>query len=114
MSNVTSGIDRFSGLEILSERAGDEHVVRLIGELDLSDADRVTAELMRAESTDAARIVLDLSRLEFIDSTGIRLIVAADMRSRADGDRLRLVAGTAPVQRVFALTGLLEHLPFAG
>ena len=71
----------------------DEHVIALAGELDLDGAERVTQELQRAEATDARRIVLDLSSLEFIDSSGIRLIIAADARSRMDGDRLVLIRG---------------------
>lgn len=65
-----------------------------------------------AESTNARRIVLDLSNLDFIDSSGIRLILAADARSRMDGDRLRLVRGRQSVHRVFELTGVAERLRF--
>ena len=82
------------------------------GELDLDGVDRVTEELERAEASDARQIVLDLSGLTFIDSSGVRMIVCADLRSRPDGKRLRLIRGGAPVQRVFELTGVLERLPF--
>ena len=66
----------------------------------------------RAEASDARQIVLDLRELTFIDSSGVRMIVCADLRSRQDGDRLRLIRGGARVQRVFELTGVLERLPF--
>jgi len=112
MSNVIDGTNRFGFLELRSERSGDAHVIALTGELDLEGADRVTLELLRAEATTARRIVLDLSGLEFIDSTGIRLILAADARSRSDGDRLALVRGPQPVHRVFEITGITERLPF--
>ena len=71
-----------------------------------------TEELERAEASDARQIVLDLSGLTFIDSSGVRMIVCANLRSRQDGDRLRLIRGGARVQRVFELTGVLERLPF--
>jgi anti-anti-sigma regulatory factor len=35
--------------------------------------------------------VLDLSGLDFIGSTGVKVIVAADARSRADSNRLVLL-----------------------
>jgi anti-sigma B factor antagonist len=105
-------MDRFGCLDIRSERAGNDHVVALVGELDLTQADRVSDELLRVEASDARRIVLDLSGLDFIDSTGVRLMIAADLRARANGNRLTLLRATMPVQRVFELTGLLDRLPF--
>jgi anti-sigma B factor antagonist len=112
MSNVMDDTNRFGYLEIRTERNGDEQVIALDGELDLDGAERVDRELLRAEGGDARRIVLDLSALRFIDSTGIRLILAADARSRSDGDRLVLIRGPRAVQRVFELTGIAERLPF--
>ena len=112
MSNVIEGTSRFGFLEVRNERSDDEHVIALVGELDLDGAERVTQELQRAEATDARRIVLDLSNLEFIDSSGIRLIIAADARSRMDGDRLVVIRGPQAVHRVFELTGIAERLTF--
>jgi anti-sigma B factor antagonist len=112
MSNVMDDTNRFGYLEIRTERRGDEHVIALDGELDLDGAERVNRELLRAEGSDARRIVLDLSGLRFIDSTGIRLILTAEARSRADANRLVLLPGPPAVHRVFELTGIAERLPF--
>lgn len=103
----------FGHLSMSSERAGDVHTIRLFGELDLATADPVQRELERAETTDVASIVLDLSGLTFTDSTGVRLMVTATARSRANADRLRLVRGPAAVQRVFELSAVADLLPFA-
>lgn len=100
-------------LRMTSEREGDLHTICLFGELDLASAEAVQRELQLVEATDAEAIVVDLSGLTFMDSTGVRLIVSADARSRADSDRLTLLRGPANVQRVFALTGLEDRLPFA-
>ena len=112
MSNVISRRDRFGSFDIHSERQGDEHVIALIGELDLADCGRVTDELLRAEGSDADRIVIDLAGLQFIDTSGVRLIIEADARSRADGNRLRLLRGPRAVRRVFEIVGLNDRLPF--
>lgn len=112
MSNVMNPVGRFDFLEVRSERSEDRHLIALKGEFDLDGVDRVTAELERAEASDAARIVLDLSGLTFMDSSGVRMIMRAAVRSRADGDRLRLIPGSARIQRVFELTGVLGQLPF--
>jgi anti-anti-sigma factor len=100
-------------LTVHSERDGILHTVRLEGELDLATAEQLEHELLRVEGSDALSIVLDLSALEFIDSTGVRLIIQADARSRADSRRLALLRGPRAVQRVFELTGIVDRLPFA-
>jgi stage II sporulation protein AA (anti-sigma F factor antagonist) len=100
-------------LSMSSEREGDVHTIRLFGELDLAGADHVQRELEQAETTDAESIVMDLSGLTFMDSTGVRLMVTAAARSRADTNRLRLLRGPAAVQRVFELSAVADLLPFA-
>src|SRR5205085_1242527 len=100
-------------LRVRSERDGDVHTVGLAGELDLATAARVERELERVEATDALSIVLDLSGLTFMDSTGVRIVVTAYARSRADANRLALLRGPAAVQRVFELCALGDVLPFA-
>jgi anti-anti-sigma factor len=100
-------------LEISSQREGDVHVIAPTGELDLATADELEQELLRVEATDAEAIVVDLAGLRFMDSTGIRVLIAADARSRADSQRLALLRGPDAVQRVFELTGIVDLLPFA-
>jgi len=103
----------FGDLTVRSEREADVHIVALSGELDLATADVVEAELERVEASDAAAIVLDLSGLTFMDSTGVRLLIQAHARSRADANRLTLRRGPAAVQRVMELSGVDVLLPFA-
>jgi anti-sigma B factor antagonist len=98
-------------LRVTSERQGAVHSICLIGELDLASADAVQDELIRVEAGDADSIVVDLSGLTFIDSTGIRLLYSAAVRSRAE--RFALLRGGPAVQRALQLTGLNDHLPFA-
>jgi len=100
-------------LTISSERVGDMHLIALHGELDLATHRDFEQELLRVEATDALSIVVDLSGLTFMDSTGIRVMIGADARSRADSDRLSLLRGSFAVQRVFELTGVVDLLPFA-
>lgn len=99
-------------LIVSSRRDGDVHTIALAGELDLATAGRVEQEIKRVEATDARSIVVDLSGLAFMDSTGIRVLVGADARSRAHSERLALRRGPAAVQRVIELTGLADLLPF--
>jgi stage II sporulation protein AA (anti-sigma F factor antagonist) len=100
-------------LTLHSEREGALHTIRLEGEMDIANADDVERELLEVEATDALSIVLDLSDLRFIDSTGVRLLLCAHARSHRDANRLVLLRGPAPVQRVLELTGVVDRLPFA-
>src|SRR5262245_16944689 len=82
------------------------------GELDLVNVAMLEREVRRLSDTLATRIVLDLSRLEFIASAGISLLVRLAAESRRDGDRLRIVRGSAAVQRLLELTGAARQLHF--
>ncbi len=57
--------------------------------------------------------MLDLSGLTFMDSNGVRLLIQAHARSRAETGRLTLRRGPAVVQRVMELSGVDVLLPFA-
>jgi anti-anti-sigma factor len=103
---------KFGELDLVSAREGSVHTIRLTGELDIATADRVEEVLREAESGDADAIVLDLSGLTFMDSTGVRLVLSANARSRADSNRFGVRRGTRAVQRVFELSGVVDTLPF--
>jgi anti-sigma B factor antagonist len=95
-----------------TSQRGDEHVVRLFGEFDITGFDRVDDELRRIQSNGQPLVTLDLRGLTFIDSSGIRAILKADARARALGRRLRLIAGPERVHKVFRITRLDDHLEF--
>lgn len=99
-------------LTISSEREGDVHTISLAGELDLATVPAAERELERVEATDALSIVVDLGGLAFISSTGVRILLSAHARSRADAHRLVLLRGSASVQRVFEICGVHRQLPF--
>jgi len=87
-------------------------VLAFTGVLDLETIRAAEAAFEDAEAHRPERIVVDLSDVEFIDSTGLRLIVSADARSRRDGRRLELVKGPDRVHRVFRMTLMNERLAF--
>lgn len=102
-----------SPLTATTERTGEGVRVRLQGELDIATAPEADDELRRAEAEGPDLLAVDLSGLSFMDSTGLRLVVAADQRAREAGRRLQLVRGPEAVQRVFELTGIDGRLEWA-
>jgi anti-anti-sigma factor len=105
------------GLTISSGVEDGALSIALAGELDLSGAAQMEASLAEAERSlaeggKARRLVIDLGRLTFLDSTGLRLLLQADMRAREGGYELVLRPGGPSVQRVFEVTGALDVLRF--
>jgi anti-sigma B factor antagonist len=78
--------------------------VRVAGELDAYSAPVLEAELARHPSSGPVR--LDLAGVTFIDSTGLRVVVAADNRLRAESTELVVVDPSPSVVRLLQLTSL--------
>jgi anti-anti-sigma factor len=95
-----------------TSRHGDEHLVQLFGDFDITGFKQVDEELARIQSNGQPTLTLDLRELTFIDSSGIRAILRADTRARALGKRLGLIAGPDRVHKVFQITRLDEQLQF--
>ena len=92
---------------------GTVAVIAATGELDLSGATALEAEIERlTDDPELGIVVLDLSGLEFMDSSGLRTVVLADMRAREAGRRFVLVRGPETVHRVFEITRMSDRLDF--
>ena len=100
-------------LDFQTTRDGTVAVIVATGELDLSGATVLETELERlTDDPELGTIVLDLRQLEFMDSSGLRLVVLADMRAREAGRRFALVRGPETVHRVFEITRMSDRLDF--
>jgi anti-sigma B factor antagonist len=95
-----------------TSQRGDDHIVRLFGDFDITGFRQVDEELRRIQLNGQPTVTLDLRGLTFIDSSGIRAIVKADARARTLGRRPRLIAGPERVHKVFRITRLDDHLEF--
>ena len=83
-----------------------------IGEIDLATVPMVATHLSELKATGSKQVTLDLRAVSFLDSTGLRMILEWDARSRADGFAFSLVAGPPTVQRLFDLTNTTARLTF--
>ena len=100
------------GLTVRDIGAGTEHTLVLAGELDIASAPILETAISSLCENGTARIVLDLSELTFMDSTGLRALLAADKLCAANGQTFSVTGATAPVQRLFELTGVSSALQF--
>jgi anti-sigma B factor antagonist len=92
-----------------SESAGKACTFYLQGELDLASFETVD-QVLRDAAERANEITIDLSGLTFMDSTGLRLLLKADARARADGHSMRVTGASGEVKMVMEITGTLERL----
>ena len=98
------------GLRVTRTDEGGDAVIRLAGDLELATAALVESEVERASATDCERIVFDLRGLRFLDSTGIRALLEARDRCRADGRSFALLLEPGGVRRTLEICGLLDML----
>jgi anti-anti-sigma factor len=98
-------------LTVHVKQAGDALMLRAIGELSRSTAERFEAELRRAIDGDASTVVLDLSSVGFIDATGLRSVLRMANHSLRNGGRLRMRNASPPVRQAIEWGGLERLLP---
>src|SRR5262245_6178409 len=92
------------------EQADRAAVVRIDGEVDMSNADHMLDVLMSRVGADPWLIV-DLTACSYVDSAGLSAIAQVDGRCREVGSGLRLVVEPGSgVDRVLAMTRLNEVL----
>ena len=80
------------------------------GELDLSTGPRVEEELRRAEAEQPDRLILDLREVTFFDSTGLQLVLDADVRAREEGRVLIVLPGNGEPRRILELAEVADRL----
>ncbi len=92
------------------ERRDAAAIVSMEGELDIATEAQATADLNRAMDG-AELLVVDLRELGFLDSTGVRVLLAADLRAREMGMRFGLVRGDGMIARLLEVTRIDQRFP---
>lgn len=91
---------------------GAVRLVRVIGEVDLSNAADVMEAVAEAVPGDASHIILDLSETTYLDSTGIAMIFRVAERFGYHRQELRLVVPSkTPIRALFDLTDVNRVIP---
>ena len=85
-------------------------LLRLTGELDMAGVDRFERLLTADGSPEAGTFVVDMRGLTFIDSSGLRALIIADKRVRAEGGRFVVVRGSEQVNEVLEMTGVAKQI----
>lgn len=93
------------------EREGTT-VVRIGGEVDLSNAWSVALSIRESISNQQVRVTLDLTGVRYLDSAGIRVLFDLARRLADRDQRLLLVLpADAPIRRTLEVSSLMSQVP---
>jgi anti-sigma B factor antagonist len=82
-------------------------IARLVGEIDMSNAEDLGATVIGATPNEAAGVVLDLSAVDYLDSAGIYVVFGMRPSLQARGQSLILVVpAESPVHDALRLAGV--------
>ena len=98
------GHDRELG--VVTSVIGDQVVLTVNGDIDLSSAPRLAAALDDAIGRGHRSVALDLAALDFMSIAGLRLIAGATERLAASGGELAIRTAPTHVRRMLDITGL--------
>jgi anti-anti-sigma factor len=87
-------------------------LVRVIGEIDLSNARMVMDSIGAALLADVSEVIVDLSGTVYLDSAGIAMLFRLAERLGYGRQELRLVVpADSPIRAVLELTNLPDVIP---
>ena|SRR5436190_11430407 len=99
-----------SHINVATEIAGTEAVVRLSGELDLDGAGPVSEKLLSLADGAVRTVVINASDVTFLDSSGLRALLSAREQLERLDVGMRIESPSAVVERVLEMTGTRELL----
>ncbi len=97
-------------LEISSEIIDTKAIIRIEGEVDVSNASELRDALDTALADGSKEVEADFAEVAYIDSTGIGVLVGAAHRAQESGSVLVVANPQKNVERVFTLLGVDKDL----
>jgi anti-anti-sigma factor len=99
-------------LEIHEDWHDDVPVLRLEGEIDISNVDEIRGRMHELVTNRQFALIVDLTPTSYLDSAGINLLFAVGEEMRGRQQQLHVVLNeSSPLTRMVSLTGLDKSLP---
>ncbi|MEE9240580.1 MAG: STAS domain-containing protein [bacterium] len=95
-------------MEIETEVMGTGSLVRVSGEVDMSNSPTLRESLMNLIKDKASAIVVDLGAVSYMDSSGIATLVEGLQETSSYGGKFRIAGLTDKVKQVFELARLTD------
>jgi anti-sigma B factor antagonist len=100
-------------IQVNEETRSGWQVVRVSGRADAEAADALEAALRSAVEANA-RVAADFGSLDYISSAGLRAVLQAARAAQTRGSEFAVCGLSAPVQKVFDMSGLHHVLKIHG
>ena len=98
-------------VSLSSERTGDQVVLRVSGDVDLSAGTPVTVAIAGAIASTGVRLVrVDLSAVTFLDSSGVALLLKGRRDAEGRGIGYQVVGARGTALQVLELSGVWAYL----
>jgi anti-sigma B factor antagonist len=107
-NNIQAGSDELLQWSVVRSRGAV--VVSLVGEVDLSTADALSALLAEVVADKPPLVAVDVGGVSFLDSSGIKCLVDAAMCAASTGCRLVVRSPTSTIEQVFSICGVHDLL----
>ncbi len=98
-------------MEFSTEKSGAFLVLAAKGRMDTLTAPSFEAECVKWLDQGEKRLVVDLSALDYISSAGLRSILSAAKKCKAQGGDIAFCALAGIVAEVFSVSGFAALLP---
>ena len=99
-------------LEIHEDWHDDVPVLRLEGEIDVSNVGEIRTRMRELVTNQQHALIVDLTPTSYLDSAGINLLFATGEQMRGRQQQLHVVLSeSSPLMRMVSLTGLDKSLP---
>jgi anti-sigma B factor antagonist len=105
-------IDAEAAFEVRVEPAREVVRVKPIGELALTTAPELREQVAELVAVGFEHVVIDLRGVSSIDDAAVALLLRLADQARSSGWRLSSIQRQDQVQRILALTGTRDQLPF--
>lgn len=89
-------------------------LLQAVGDLDLTTAPRLRAEIDAVLATDEPHLAIDLTEVPFCDSVGLSVLVSTLTRVRERHGRMVLVVGGGMIPHLLTITNLDRHFEVTG
>jgi len=94
--------------------ANEVPLIKVSGEVDMSNCDRVDSAVTATVSNQAFALILDLSEVTYLDSAGVRLLYQLDARMDVHQQQLVIVVPSgANILRTLQAAGVIGSLVLA-
>lgn len=93
-------------IDVTTEVVDDTTILKPMGEIDLSRAPSLRAQINAVQKTGPAKLIIDLAHVPYMDSSGVATLVEAMQVARRNRTRIILCSMQERVQSIFEIARL--------